>query len=39
MLELNDLSVHFQLQGGALTRACSGLRPGTVKAVDGITFD
>ncbi len=35
VLELNDLSVHFQLQGGAMSRLL-GLKARTVKAVDGI---
>ena len=35
VLDLTDLSVHFQLQGGALSRLI-GLNPRTVKAVDGI---
>jgi oligopeptide/dipeptide ABC transporter ATP-binding protein len=37
VLELNDLSVHFQLQGGALSRLF-GVRARTVKAVDGVSF-
>jgi peptide/nickel transport system ATP-binding protein len=36
VLELNDVSVHFQLQGNALSRLL-GLRSRTVKAVDGVT--
>lgn len=35
VLELNDLSVHFQLQGGAMSRLL-GLKARTVKAVDGV---
>ncbi len=35
VVELNELSVHFQLQGGAMSRLL-GLEARTVKAVDGI---
>ncbi len=35
VLDLTDLSVHFELQGGALSRLL-GLNPRTVKAVDGV---
>jgi oligopeptide/dipeptide ABC transporter ATP-binding protein len=35
VLDLTDLSVHFQLQGGALARLF-GLKARTVKAVDGV---
>lgn len=35
VLDLTDLSVHFELQGGALSRLF-GLNPRTVKAVDGV---
>lgn len=37
VLDIQDLSVHFQLQGGALSRLF-GLRARTVKAVDGVTL-
>jgi peptide/nickel transport system ATP-binding protein len=37
ILDLRDLSVHFQLQGGALSRLL-GLKARTVKAVDGVTL-
>jgi oligopeptide/dipeptide ABC transporter ATP-binding protein len=37
VIDVDDLSVHFQLYGGALARLL-GLRAPTVKAVDGVTF-
>ena len=37
ILEMRDLSVHFQLQGGALSRLL-GLKSRTVKAVDGVNL-
>ena len=37
MLELDHLAVHFQLQGGALSRLI-GLRGRRVKAVDGVSL-
>jgi oligopeptide/dipeptide ABC transporter ATP-binding protein len=37
ILDVRDLSVHFQLQGGAFSRVF-GLRARTVKAVDGVSL-
>ncbi|MCW2845498.1 MAG: gsiA 2, partial [Nocardioides sp.] len=37
VLDIRDLAVHFQLQGGALSRLL-GLRARTVKAVDGVNL-
>ncbi|MFT3871426.1 MAG: ABC transporter ATP-binding protein [Nocardioides sp.] len=37
VLDVDDLAVHFQLQGGALSRLL-GLRARSVKAVDGVTL-
>ena len=37
IVDIRDLSVHFQLQGGALSRLF-GLRARTVKAVDGVSL-
>jgi peptide/nickel transport system ATP-binding protein len=37
VLDIRDLEVHFQLQGGALSRLL-GLRARTVKAVDGVNL-
>src|SRR4051812_25581318 len=37
VLEIDDLSVHYQLAGGALTKLL-GVGAQTVKAVDGVTF-
>jgi oligopeptide/dipeptide ABC transporter ATP-binding protein len=37
VLDLEDLAVHFQLQGGAFTRLF-GVKARTVKAVDGVTL-
>ena len=36
VLDIEDLAVHFQLQGGALSRML-GLKARSVKAVDGVT--
>ena len=36
VLDIDDLAVHFQLQGGALSRML-GLKARSVKAVDGVT--
>ena len=36
VLDIEDLAVHFQLQGGALSRML-GLKSRSVKAVDGVT--
>lgn len=36
VLDVDDLAVHFELQGGALSRLL-GLRARTVKAVDGVS--
>ena len=36
VLDIEDLAVHFQLQGGALSRLL-GLKARSVKAVDGVT--
>ena len=36
VLDIDDLAVHFQLQGGAFSRLF-GLRARVVKAVDGVT--
>ena len=37
VLDIRDLAVHFQLQGGALSRIL-GLRARTVKAIDGVSL-
>jgi len=37
VLDVDDLAVHFQLQGGALSRLL-GLKARSVKAVDGVTL-
>jgi peptide/nickel transport system ATP-binding protein len=37
VLDIDELAVHFQLQGGALSRLL-GLPPRIVKAVDGVTL-
>jgi oligopeptide/dipeptide ABC transporter ATP-binding protein len=38
LVEVRDLSVHFELRGGSLARLF-GRDTGTIKAVDGITLD
>jgi len=38
LVEVRDLSVHFQLRGGTLARLF-GRDTGTIKAVDGVSFD
>jgi len=38
LVQVRDLSVHFQLRGGTLARLF-GQDTGTIKAVDGVSFD